>query len=456
VNTPSAAPRRELSLVDSTSLIVGIIIGVGIYQFAPDVAKGAGNWWGTLLIWVVGGVLSLCGALGYAELATAYPQQGGDYVYLGRAYGRSAGFLFAWVQLVIVRPGDIVVMAFAFATYGRAMLGWESEAGGQLLAAGAVVLVTGINVLGVRQGKWTQNLLTFVKAAGLLAIFGVAVVAPPTRPVVSEVGGLPLSLALIFVLFSFGGWNEMAYVAAEVRDPKRNITRALVLGTLAVTVLYLLANLAFLSALGYGGMATSEAVAADTVATAFPRYGAQIISALICVSALGAVNGLVFTGARISYAVGREHRVFHRLGHWAEKRSTPVPALLLQGGIACTLIFVLGGLIEAVIYTAPAVYAFYLATTLSVAVLRRKDPSTVRPYRVTFFPLPNIVFGVTCAWLIYRAAIYKPVIAAAALGIFLLGIPFYRWSEAMQRAARPNAPGADAGNDNERSEPPEG
>ncbi|MCP5520130.1 MAG: amino acid permease [Verrucomicrobiales bacterium] len=435
MNTPLAAPRRELSLVDSTCLIVGIIIGVGIFQMAPDVAKGGGNWWGALLLWTAGGLVSLCGALGYAELATAYPQQGGDYVYLSKAYGRPAGFLFAWMQLVVVRPGDIAVMAFAFATYGRAIFGWESKAAELSLAVSAVLLVTAINVLGVRQGKWTQNLLTLAKAAGLLAIFAVAFVAPPAKPAVAPAAGFPLSVALILVLFTYGGWNEMAYVAAEVRDPRRNITRALVLGTVAVTVLYLLANTAFLSALGYPGMAGSEAVAADTVARAFPRYGAQFISALVCVSALGAVNGLVFTGARISYAVGRDHRVFDGLGRWEEHRSTPVPALLVQAAIACSLILVLRDLIKALVYTAPAVYSFYLATTVSVAVLRRKDPTTPRPFRVTFYPLPNLVFGLVCGWLVYEAIRYKPLVALGALGVFALGIPVYLRSEAMGRAA---------------------
>lgn len=389
-----------------------------------------------LLIWTAGGVLSLCGALGYAELATAYPQQGGDYVYLTKAYGRPAGFLFAWMQLVVVRPGDIAVMAFAFATYARALFGWESMRAELLLAVVAVVVVTGINVLGVRQGKWTQNLLTFAKAAGLLAIFAVAFLAPPAQAAVAPVAGFPLSVAMILVLFTFGGWNEMAFVAAEVRDPRRNITRALVLGTVTVTVLYLLANIAFLTALGYSGMAGSEAVAADTVARALPEYGGQLISALVCVSALGAVNGLVFTGARISYAVGRDHRVFQGLGRWDQNRSTPVPALLLQGAIACALILVLGGLIEALIYTAPAVYTFYLATTVSVAVLRRKDSATPRPFRVTFYPLPSLVFGLVCAWLVYEAVLYKPLIALGALGVFALGVPVYLASEAMRRAGR--------------------
>lgn len=426
-------PRRELSLVDSTSLIVGIIIGVGIYQMTPDIARGAGSWWGLLLLWMAGGLLSLCGALGYAELASAYPQQGGDYVYLGRAYGKWAGFLFAWVQLVVVRPGDIAVMAFAFATYARAAFGIDSGWTQRGLAAAAVVLVTGINVLGVRQGKWTQNLLTAFKAIGILAIFTVALVVPPEKPAPTEVVPLPLSLALIFVLFTFGGWNEMAYVAAEVRKPERNLVRALVWGTVAVTGLYLLANGAFLHALGYSGVANSEAVATDTIAAGFPNVGAKLISALVCVSALGALNGLVLTGARISYAVGADHRVFRRLGQWDVQRSTPMPALLLQGGIAVVLILALGSFMDAVLYTAPAVYSFFLATTLAVIVLRRKEPTRPRPYRVTWFPLPILVFSLVCAWLIYSAVTYKPWIALAALGVVLLGLPVYRFSVRRER-----------------------
>ena len=302
-------PARALTLFDSTCLIVGIIVGAGIYQTAPDVARGVGGAWGVLAIWLCGGALSLCGALGYAELATAYPREGGDYVYLGRAYGRWAGFLFGWAQLSVVRPGDIAVMAFVFGTYARSL--YEPFAGSELFyAVAAVVLLTVINALGVREGKWTQNLLTILKLLGLLAIVGVAFVGTPAPAAREPAGPLPVSLALILVLFTFGGWNEMAYVAAEVKDSRRNIVRALVIGTAAVTVLYLLVNAAFLHSLGYAGLTQSRAVAADTVAAVFPETGRRLISALICVSALGALNGLIFTGARISYAMGAEHRVF--------------------------------------------------------------------------------------------------------------------------------------------------
>ena len=452
----SQTPKKALSLFDSTCLIVGIIIGAGIYKTAPDVAKGAGCWWGVLAIWVVGGLLSLCGALGYAELATAYPREGGDYVYLSRAYGRWAGFLFGWMQLAVVRPCDIAAMAFAFATYARMLydpfrnlvvpydklpfVESSPEAAvpcSMLVYAGlAVVVLTAINILGVREGKWTQNVLTIVKALGLLAIVGVALVGPSVPPTTESVGYFPLSVALILVLFTFGGWNEMAYVAAEVKNPNRNIIRALVLGTAAVTVLYLLVNGAFLWTLGYAGTATSEAVATDTVKDVFPAtIGGRLISALVCISALGAINGLVFTGARISYAVGADHRAFRVLGRWHSRRGTPVPALLVQALIAIVLIVALGSFVDTIIYAAPAVYSFYLATTLAVIVLRFKEPGVKRPYRVLGYPVVPLVFCCVCALLIYKSVQYavlpapiglgKPWIVAVPFVVLSLGLPIY-------------------------------
>jgi amino acid transporter len=416
-------PKRELSLFDSTCIIVGIIIGAGIYQMAPDIAKGAGSAGGVMAIWIVGGLLSLCGALSYAELATAYPKEGGDYVYLSKAYGRWAGFLFGWAQLTVVRPGDIAVMAFAFATYARAIYDPLAAYPGlsqRLFAGGAVLVLTIINILGVTQGKWTQNLLTTAKALGLLAIVGVAMLAPHGTKPVAEAGGMPMSLALIFVLFTYGGWNEMAYVAAEVRDPRRNIVRALVAGTAAVITLYLLVNGAFLYTLGYQGLAASKAVASDSISTVFPIVGSRLISALVCISALGAVNGLIFTGARISYALGEDHRIFGLLGRWNARRGTPLWALAVQGLIALCLILAFGGYIDAVLYTAAAVYAFYLGTSLSVIVLRFKEPGVERPYRVTGYPLTPLIFSGVCALLIYSSLNYARAVKPKSLIVLLV------------------------------------
>lgn len=421
-------PKPELTLFDSTCLIVGIIIGAGIYQMAPDIAKGTGGVWGVLGIWVLGGALSLCGALSYAELATAYPEEGGDYVYLSRAYGSWAGFLFGWAQLAIVRPGDIAVMAFAFATYARAI--YDPFGGGTqsqvIYAVAATAVLTLINVVGVRQGKWTQNLLTTIKALGLLLIVGAAFTAKPAPAPLESGGTLPFSLALIFVLFTYGGWNEMAYVAGEVRNPRKNIVRALFLGTAAVTLLYLMVNAAFLHTLGYEGLKASKAVATDTVATVWPQTAGVLISALICLSALGAVNGLVFTGARISYAVGQDHRLFGYLGRWHPRLGTPAVALIVQGLIAVILIVALGSFIDAILYTAATVYTFYLASTIAVIVLRFKDPHRERPYRVLAYPVTPLVFAGVCGFLIYSAVTYKPMIALSACGLLALGWPLWR------------------------------
>ncbi len=440
----NAAPRRELTLLDSICLIVGIVVGAGIYQMPPDIARGVSGGSGLLMLWLVGGLLSLCGALGYAELASAYPQEGGDYAYLTRAYGRWAGFLFGWIQLAIVRPGDIVVMAFAFATYACAI--YDPLAGGafphgqQVYAAAAVAVLTVVNVLGVSRGKWTQNVLTATKVLGLTAVVVVAFMAPVREVTAASVEPLPLSLAMILVLFTFGGWNEMAYVAAEVVHPHRNIVRALVLGTASVTALYLVVNGAYLYALGYEGLTASRAVATQTISTVFPAKAPALISALVCVSALGAVNGLVFTGARISYAVGRDHRLFAPLGRWDARTGTPVRALLLQGAIAIVIIAVLGSFLDTILYTAAPVYLFLLATTLALMVLRRRHPELPRPYQMPGYPITPVIFCVVCAFLAYSAVVYRPWVALAALGILLAGLPLYAISQLLHR--RPAAPRA--------------
>jgi amino acid transporter len=436
------APKRSLTLLDSTCIIVGIILGVGVYQNAPMIASGAESAWGVIALWLVGGILSLFGALGYAELASAYPQEGGDYVYLSRAYGRWAGFLFGWMQLAVVRPGDIAVTAFAFAMYARTIYDPLANSDAvftqQLYSVLAIVIFTAINIVGVVEGKWTQNLLMLAKILGVLTIVVLAVVAPRGTVIVPTVESFPLEVAFILVLFSYGGWNEMAYVAAEVKEAERNIVRALVLGTVAVIVLYLVLNLAFLYTLGYAGVAGSKAIATDVVASVFPVGAGQIIGAIVCISALGAVNGLIFTGARISFAVGRDHRAFRALGTWNPNTGTPVRALLVQGGLAIALVIVLGSFVDTILYTASIVYLFYLATSIAVIVLRWREPNAHRPYRVSGYPFTTLVFCAVCIFLIYGSIQYRPFLSAAAIGIMLLGLPIY-WLTSRQEGNTANS-----------------
>jgi len=208
----------------------------------------------------------------------------------------------------------------------------------------------------------------------------------------------------------------MAYVAAEVKQPGKNIVRALVLGTLAVTLLYLLVNVAFLAALGFDGMRASTAVATDTVNRVMPDVGGRLIALLVCISALGAV------------AMGSERRGFHWLGKWHPRLGTPANALILQGAIACMLVVTLGSFAQAVLYHAAVVYSFYLATSLAVIVLRRREPNVPRPFRVVGYPLTPIIFAAVCAFLVYSAITYKPWVAGGAVVLLLLGLPLHRWS----------------------------
>jgi amino acid transporter len=450
-------PKRELTLFDSTCLIVGIIIGAGIYENAPAVARSVPHWWGVPCLWIIGGLLSLAGALCYAELATAYPKEGGDYVYLTKAYGPWAGFLFGWIQLLIVRPGDIAAMAFIFARYARQLYdpfagteGLRGQTMHVVYALGVVAVLTLINIAGVRPGKWTQNILTVAKTAGLAAIILVGLFVPAGAPEEKSQPALwvpTLSVAMILILYTYGGWNEMAFVAAEVKDAKRNILRALVFGTVGVVVLYLLANTSFLYSLGHKGMGASGAIAVDTIRGLFGKYGARFFAVLVCLSAVGAANGLIFAGSRISYAVGTEHRLFRVLGRWHGRQGAPVSALLIQSVIAFVVIMAFKSFERTIIYIAAAVYLFYLATSISVVVLRYKEPHVERPFKVTGYPFTPLLFAGVCAFFIYSTLTYKPegvgikVKEVTALaGILLVGLIVYGLTKLSERRNRSTDP----------------
>jgi basic amino acid/polyamine antiporter, APA family len=450
-------PLRQLSLFDSICIIVGIIIGAGIYETSPLVASCMGGPGGTLAVWLAGGLLAFSGSLCYAELATAYPRAGGDYVYLTRAFGRLTGAMFGWSQLAIVRPGDIALMAFVFARYANqlwAPFGTDKVGvarGMALWAALLVAVLTVINILGVRSGRTTQNILTVAKIVGLLAIVSAAfwggaaqAPAPTSQPASS---GINLQLALILVLFVYGGWNEMAYVAAEVRNPGRNIVRALIFGTLAVVGLYVLISAAFLFGLGYDAMCKSQAIAVDAVTKSLPSLPAgRIIAVVICISAAGAVNGLIFTGARITYALGTEHAMFGRLGRWHPRLGTPVTALAVQGAIALAIVLVAGSFVDTILYSAPVVWLFFTYTALSVFILRFREPQIERPYKVPFFAIVPVIFLTCCYFMLFNSVTYawntKREALFVMLGVLALGIPVYflsRWLESRRAPPAPTA-----------------
>jgi len=448
-----SVPRRELTLFDSTCIIVGIIIGSGVYRTSPEVARLAPSVTWLIGLWLLGGLLSLIGAVCYAELATAYPKEGGDYVYLTRAFGRSVGFLFAWCQLWIVRPGSIGAMAFLFAEYANQI--WRPQAEGPTpayvlvaYAVGSIIALTTVNILGVRESKWTQNVLTAAKVLGLAAIVAVGLThpAPPAAsPPPTASSGFPVSsfgLAMVFVLFAYGGWNEMAFVSAEVKNPRKNILRALLIGTLTVTVIYVLANLAFVCALGLEGSRRAT-VATDVLTLGIGPWAGQAISVLICVSALGAINGQIFTGSRIYYAMGSDHRLYAWLGRWNARRGTPVCSLLIQGAITSALAVWFGltkdGFASMVIFTTPGFWVFLALVGASVFVLRRRDPEIERPYRVPGYPLTPILFCLSCSFMVYSSVAYavqnRSWEAIWSIAILLVGVAmsFYRPGSTLSR-----------------------
>jgi amino acid transporter len=450
----SAAPKRELSLFDATCIIVGIVVGSGIFRSPPEIAANAGGLGWLLFGWVLGGLIALVGSLVYAELAVAYPQDGGEYVYLTRAYGRRAGIIYCWAQLLIIRPGNVGAVAFIFAAYAQELYPLGNPAAAPLVyAVAAISFTTLINILGVREGKWTQNLLTTAKVLGLLAICLAALfsgsnetpdaVGPASRAPSPQPGFI---LAMILIMFTYGGWNDMPLVAAEVRDPRRNLVRALVLGALTTTTIYLLVNLAYLSVLGYSGLVASEAVAADVLSSWLGKWGGRAVSVLVCISCLGAINGMVLTGSRIYYAMGRDHRLFRSIGTWNARLDSPVRALLIQGAISIAVVVGFSafedGFNRMVIFTNPPFFIMLLFVGLGLFILRRKDREKPRSFSVPFYPLTPILYCLSSAAMLYYSLqyclgvvqegldVHKPHWEAFwALGILAIGVVFSVFSK---------------------------
>lgn len=436
--TDVAAPKPLLTLPDAVALIVGIVIGAGIFQTPALVATQAGSNIAVMLFWLAGGVVSIIGALCYAELATTYPNVGGVYYYLKRAFGRVIAFLFAWARLMVIQTGSITLLAFVFGDYASQIwrLGTFSSA---VYATVAITLLTALNIVGLQQGKWTQNLLTVAKVLGLLlvVILGLSVTGNsdpvPTESAASGSWGL----AMVFVLLSYGGWNEAAYISAEIQNRQRNIARSLFWSIGIITAIYLLINFAYLQGLGLANMGKSEAVAADLMRSIWGEPGALLISVLIAICTLGALNATIFTGSRTNYALGQDFSLFGFMGRWQERPSSPTPALVVQAAIALALVvlgtFTRKGFETMVDYTAPVFWFFFLLSGISLLVLRHREPYITRPFRVPFYPLTPLLFCIVCGYLLYSSLVYTNVGALVGVLVVVAGIPFLVWNRYHQK-----------------------
>ncbi len=421
----SGLPRRTFGLREAITLIVGIVIGAGIFKTPAVVASMTGDTTSMFLAWIAGGVVSLIGALCYAELATAYPNAGGDYYFLHRAYGRSVSFLFGWARLSVITTGSIALLSFVFGDYMNQIISLDwfgSGSGTTIYAIGVILILSWVNLKNVRSGMATQSFFTVLQVICLLAIVGTSIYlfatgpsADTTAPFVNALPepasfGSSFGLAMVFVLLTFGGWNEAAYISAEMKGSHRNMVKALTFSILIITTLYILMTWAYWQGLGFHGMMRSQAIAADLMQIVFGPPARTIISLMIAISVLTSINATIIVGARTSYAMGRDWPLLHKLGVWDTCRDTPANALWVQS-IASLLLVVLGGWIGSgfksmVEFTAPVFWIFFLLAGISLFVLRFREPQTPRPFKVPLYPLVPLIFCVTCAYMLWSSLSY--------------------------------------------------
>jgi amino acid transporter len=438
MDTPLTEPlpvRPQLSLFDAACIIVGIIIGVGIFETPGMIFAAAPGPWEAMAAWALGGLFALTGALCFAELASTYPRSGGEYVYLTRAFGSASGFLFAWAQLTVIRTGSVAGLAYVFAEYADKL--WQlGPFAPALLATGAIVILSVINILGVTLGKLTQNILTVAKVLGLLGVVAAGLfwgkdAIGGIEPSPGEPGWL--AVAMIFVLWTYSGWHEAAYIAMEVRNRRRNVPLALCLGTAAVTLIYLLVNAGILLGLGFQKARSSAALAAEVLDLIPGGLGARGMSVLVMISALGAINGMIFTSSRIYAEMGADHRLFAFLSRWNPRWGTPVRSLVVQGVISVVMALAVGpwgrnGFDAMVLCTAAVFWLFFLLTAAALVVLRFKDRELERPFRVPGYPIVPLIFAAGCAYMLYGSVTYAPRLSLIGLSLLAVGVPVYLYS----------------------------
>jgi APA family basic amino acid/polyamine antiporter len=458
---------RGLGLWDATAVVAGSMIGSGVFIVGADIARQVGSPAWFLAVWLLTAFMTVIGALTYGELAGMMPQAGGQYVYLREAYGPLAGFLYGWTLFTVIQTGTIAAVAVAFAKFTAVLvpgldtsfaLGPLALSAQQLLAIVVIATLTGINCNGLHTGRRVQNLFTVTKIGSLLLLVGLGLILGRQEHAIdinlqhlwgegpSGWALLPLiGAAMVGALFSSDAWNNITFAAAEVRDPARTIPASLAIGTISVSVLYLLANLVYLAALPLQGdpagltatergiqHATSDRVATAALEVMLGPTGATVMALGIMISTFGCVNGLVLAGARVYYAMARDGLFFPVAGYLNTRR-VPAAALLFQGLWAAVLALsgTYGDLLDYVVFAA---LLFYALTAAAVFVLRRRRPDAPRPYRSAGYPLLPGLYIILSALILIDLLVVKPNYTWPGLVIVLSGIPvYYGWR---RRASR--------------------
>jgi APA family basic amino acid/polyamine antiporter len=419
--------RRSLGLLDTTLVNVGVMVGSAVFLTASDVARALPNPLLQLAVWVVAALFSLAGALTIAELGAAFPQAGGLCVYLREAFGPAWGFFYGWALLVVIQTAAIAAVAVAFASYCAHFLPL-SPLGTQLLAVAAIAVLTAVNVLGVREGVWTQNVVTLAKLAVIAGLVALAF-SGRTGSVSNLVAGdgswtvTGIGAAMMGPLFAFDGWITTSYIGGEVKQPQRNLPLAALLSVGIVTVLYLGLNGAYLYVLGSGQVASSSLVAADTARALLGPRGADAAVGMVLIATLGGVNGNVLGGARVLYAMADAGVFWRAAGRIHGRFGTPAVALAVQGVVSVAFVFT-GRFDQLLASSLFASWLFYALGGLAVFVLRRRG-ELVRPYRVWGYPWVPAAFVVFATLLLISTVATDPRDAMLGAALLLTAIPAY-------------------------------
>ncbi|MGH7718496.1 MAG: APC family permease [Gemmatimonadaceae bacterium] len=423
---------RVLGTRELLTIVVGSVIGSGIFLVPGTVLRQTGSVTAALVVWLAGGVLSLLGALTYAELGAMRPESGGLYVYIRDCFGRFTAFLFGWTIFFVVASGAVAALAVAFAAY-LGQLVPLGPVGAKVAAIAMIAALAALNVRGTRESAHVQNgmtvlkvLLVIVMSAVLLAL-GTGGARPDDGTWAARPGGSVLAgagLAMIGTLWAYEGWQYVTYSAGEARDPQRTLPRALAIGTAGLIALYLAANLAYLAALGPAGVAGSERVAADAVTTVIGPAAGSFVAAIILVSVFSAANGVTLTGSRVFYAMARDRLFFQRMATVHPRFGTPAFAVVACSAWAM-LLAASGTFDQLLTYVVFTSWIFYGLGALAVVVYRIRLPDAPRPFRVPAYPLPPLLFVGAALALVLNTMVTQPLRAALGLGVVLLGTPAY-------------------------------
>lgn len=440
--------ERVLGLWSAISIVIGTVIGSGVFLVPSTMIRCVGSVSHLFAVWVIAGVLSLFGALTYAELAAAFPEAGGEYVYLSEAYGPFWGYLYGWTQFWVAKSGSIATLAAGFYTYltvfypmlGRPVATVPLHIGpggtlleiryGQLAAIAVIVVLAAVNYVGVRSGGNVQVVVTAVKMTLIAGLIGIGLFAGPGDwshfgEHVPSVGGVSgFFAAMVSALWAYDGWNNVSMVSSEIREPQRNLPRSLILGTCAVIATYLLINVAYFYVLSPAQVEASRRVAADMMSRVYGGAAAAAVSVAVMISIFAALNGSILSGARVPYAMARDGLFFRIAARVHPKYHTPGNSVILLCVWSC--IVVLSGwyddLYNFVIFGS---WILYLMTAVSVFVLRIKRPDVERPYHVIGYPLVPVLFVAVAALLLISTIQTRPRESFMGLGLMGLGIPFY-------------------------------